>query len=147
MSCCGALPLESNDSLLRIQLWGTAGHKRGRRGPQKREETSLLAPVLLCGYWALLHSTHCYYYCSAASEPGACDKEQVSQVLLPWLTMGPKLGARQPWEPCTTLFRRAEVVSGGWCPLATGGSKSKSSLEEVFPYRGRQDSCRLRSHT
>lgn len=26
--------------------------------------------------------------------------------------------------------------SGGWCPLALGGSRPKSSLEEVFPSRG-----------
>lgn len=55
--------------------------------------------------------------------------------------------ARQQREPCTTFFQTAEVVSGGWCPLATSRSKSESSPEEVFPYRGVQNSPTLRSYT
>lgn len=55
------------------------------------------------------------------------------------------LVATQQWDLCTTFFWRAEVVSGGWCPLATGRSIIKSSLEEVFPCLGVQDSHRLRS--
>lgn len=68
----------------------------------------------------------------------------MSQALFPQLATGPSSVATRQCDPCTTSFQRSDVVSGGWCPLATGRRRGKSSLEAIFLYWGVQDSHRLR---
>lgn len=124
---CGVLPLESNYILLRVQSGGTAGLKRSRGGPQKgRNWGQRVALLWLLSLGPVMRS-RCPRFCSLSS---------------PWAQNS---GVTQQWDPCTTFFQRARVVSDGWCPLATDRSRSRSSLEEVFPYWGVHDSHRWRS--